>query len=304
MRLFRIAVLSDQHIDVEVEPESWDLARAAFRAALNEAADHVVLLGDTFDCATAMLRDAPKVRTYLKRLGLWHRDRLTIVPGNHDLFHTPHRGTGAEKRRELLRVPRASRSANYGAFCDWVDDLIDWDDLLDADEARFPHRKELGHVQLFAVDTNSESVLEAGNGFWGAELHHSIREAAASSPRRGIVAGHHPPFKDRLQKLADLLPGGYFPFGFPPDDFSRLKKTLKDAAIEVFLCGHIHRNGDEPYEWRVGNTDAFMVGRTGGVHGVEPIVGILDVPPRGRVRWSELAIGTKRTTLRPSGWKS
>ena len=110
--------------------------------------------------------------------------------------------------------------------------------------------------------------------------------------------------KDRLQKLADLLPGGYFPFGFPPDDFSRLKKTLKDAAIEVFLCGHIHRNGDEPYEWRVGNTDAFMVGRTGGVHGVEPIVGILDVPPRGRVRWSELAIGTKRTTLRPSGWKS
>ena len=140
---FRIVVLSDQHIDTSAEPRSWDRARAAFQAAIDEDADHVVLAGDTFDCATAMVRDAPRVRRYLRRLRLWHRDRLTIVPGNHDLFHTPHYGNVVAKfSRGAVPMLTTSVHETYGAFCDWVDDLIAWRDVLDRDNYDYyPHHK-------------------------------------------------------------------------------------------------------------------------------------------------------------------
>lgn len=57
----RIAVLSDQHIDREHAPESWQLAKHAFKMAAALDVDHVVLCGDTFDCATAMLDDKTAV---------------------------------------------------------------------------------------------------------------------------------------------------------------------------------------------------------------------------------------------------
>jgi hypothetical protein len=85
----RIAVLSDLHVDTSIAPASWDLARCALKSAVRSGADHVVLAGDTFDCATAMLRDRAALQAYLVQLGLWHRDRLTVIVGNHDVHHTP-----------------------------------------------------------------------------------------------------------------------------------------------------------------------------------------------------------------------
>ena len=75
----RIAVLSDLHIDRDVDARSWDLARTAVAAALAQQPDHVVIAGDVFDRARAQDADRTTVKRHLARLGLWHRDRLTIV---------------------------------------------------------------------------------------------------------------------------------------------------------------------------------------------------------------------------------
>jgi 3',5'-cyclic AMP phosphodiesterase CpdA len=73
MPAFRLAVLSDLHLDAKVSPDSWALAQRAFAAVGRAKVDHVVIAGDLFDCATAMLRDHPLVRQRLRKLGLWHR---------------------------------------------------------------------------------------------------------------------------------------------------------------------------------------------------------------------------------------
>jgi DNA repair exonuclease SbcCD nuclease subunit len=65
-----IAVLSDNHIDTEVEPDSWKLAQEVFKQVAAAKVDHVVIAGDLFDCATAMERDRERVERTLRRLGL------------------------------------------------------------------------------------------------------------------------------------------------------------------------------------------------------------------------------------------
>jgi predicted phosphodiesterase len=289
-RTFSIAVLSDQHIDIAVAPRSWELAQAAFRAARDAKVDHVVLAGDTFDCSTAMRRDAPVVSAYLHRLGLWRRDRLTIVPGNHDIFHTPHHGTLAQRAVEAAGAFRGDAQSSYDTFCEWVDELIAWEDVLDPDQDDFfPHHKTLEHVHLFAADSTAAETTDSGNGFWAHDADNLLRGATEARDERRILALHHPPYQDRAQKIADFLKQE-FPFGFPPAEFRRLSAFLGDAEVDAAVCGHIHNVGDGTYRWRVGATDVFMVGRTGGLHDVDPLFGILEVPQRGRVRWRELPV--------------
>lgn len=81
------------------------------------------------------------------------------------------------------------------------------------------------------------------------------------------------------------------PFGFPPKNFARLAQFAEDAQLDAVVCGHIH--AAKNYQWEIGQTGvpAFMVGRSGGLHGRKPVLGVLSVPLRGAVRWRELPIG-------------
>jgi 3',5'-cyclic AMP phosphodiesterase CpdA len=43
---FRLAVLSDLHVDSRADADSWALAKTAFEAVAEERADHIVNAGD------------------------------------------------------------------------------------------------------------------------------------------------------------------------------------------------------------------------------------------------------------------
>ncbi len=64
-RALKLAVVSDHHIDTAVAPDSWDLARVVFKKVAAAKVDHVVIAGDLFDCATAMLRDRDQLKKQL-----------------------------------------------------------------------------------------------------------------------------------------------------------------------------------------------------------------------------------------------
>lgn len=298
----RVAVLSDQHIDTRFDPESWTLARAAFRAVDAARIDHLVLAGDTFDCSTAMRRDRARVRTFLRRLGLWHRDRLTIVPGNHDLFHTPHHGTPLARAREMVRIARRDAQLSFDIFCEWVDDLIAPRDRLDP-AMPFPHVKRLGPLELWATDTVSRETVYAGNGYWYEESDDLLRaHAAALAGGRRVVAMHHPPFEDEQHRIGLKTLRRQFPFGFPAPDFERLRRFVGDTRAEAILCGHVHQTGGTPYTWPVGQTVAYLMGRSGRVNVERSLFGLLEVPRQGPLVWSERPVLRVRQRLvqRPS----
>ncbi|MBK8695348.1 MAG: metallophosphoesterase [Deltaproteobacteria bacterium] len=296
-----IAILSDQHIHTTAAPGSWELARRAFRAAAKY--DHVVLAGDTFDSAGAMLHDREVVERYLRELGLWHRDRLTIVVGNHDLFHTPHRGSKVgrilEYGRNALSVDAwrwVRDPAVERAFDEWVAPLASAADRLDA-RRPFPMRKVLGHVALYADDTAPLRTLSAANGFWRPRTDALLRAATPEADERRVLAIHHPPKLSPQTSAADVLSSirkGRLssPVKFPPRNFARLSAFLDDASIDAVVCGHIHTT--KRCRWTVDGTaakvPAFLVGRTGGLTRGAPVIGVLSVPRRGAVRWSEVEV--------------
>lgn len=287
----RIAVLSDLHIDSEVEPKSWTLARRAFRTALAQKPDHVIIAGDLFDSSGAMLRDKSRVEKYLRQLGLWTRDRLTIVVGNHDIYRTPHRGSVLWKAKELLTARNAQDS--YETFCDWAAQLVDNEDRLAQD--LYPTQKRLGHVRLWTADTTSASIMTSGNGYWPVDDDKLLRKSAEarSANERRVLAIHNSPFEDDEQSLGRLAQGD-FALGFPRAEFRRLCKFVDVVGLDAIVCGHIH--ADEPdaeWSWTLGKNArcaVHMVGRTGGLHDEPPCLGLLDVPVRGAVRWKTVAI--------------
>jgi 3',5'-cyclic AMP phosphodiesterase CpdA len=297
----KLAILSDQHIHTAAAPDSWELARRAFRTAAKY--DHVVLAGDTFDSAGAMLRDRDVVERELRALSLWHRDRLTIVPGNHDMFHTPHHGTHVERGLELARNALSfdargpiRDSAIERAFDEWARPLTRAADRLHG-RRTFPLRKVLGHVALYAADTAPQRTMSCANGFWQVDVDELLRAATPEADERRVLAIHHPPKRDRQTSTEDVARSFRngkltYPVGFPPENFARLSAFLDDASIDAVVCGHIHTT--KRYRWNVDGTTAkvpaFMMGRTGGLTRGAPVIGVLGVPRRGAVTWREVAL--------------
>jgi hypothetical protein len=284
---FQIAVLSDQHIDRQHAPDSWDLAKAAFRAVVDERVDHVVLAGDTFDCATAMYADSGAVQKYLKRLGLWSRDRLSIVTGNHDVFHTPHHSVGMARARELACIVAGNAAENLEDFVSWVWGVVDDADWLAA-ATRAPYAKDLGHVQLLVADTTADDTFDSGNGFWRPEVDNALRGLDNPRGRRRILAVHHAPKRGQLASVKRLLNKGEFPLGFPASEFARLRAFVDDCDVDALVCGHLHSLEGKHTRWKLGRAcRVFLNGRTGGMW-TEPTIGVLSVPRSGAVTWREM----------------
>ena len=283
----RIAVLSDLHIWRRGQRSSWALAGRTFDAVVQAKPDHVIIVGDLFDCASAQMEDGDVVRRRLVRAGLWHKDRLSIVSGNHDIFHTPHRGSALQRLAEFALATTADANDNYEAFCDWAGDLVGGEQRLN--DGPFPFHKDLGNAVLLGADTTSVDTNRSANGYWRSADATALRRVATGSAR-ALLAVHHPPVEDPERPL--LLQELHGPaLGFPPKDFARLVRFADSFPLDAIICGHVHDNGGAPWTWRVGKrTSAFLMGRSGGVDCI-PRLGLLTVPRRGPLRWSTRRIG-------------
>ena len=124
----RIAVSLDMHIDTDNAPESWHLAKAALKTSLTTKPDHVILAGDIFDSSAAMLRDRETLQRYLHRVGLWHRDRATLVVGNHDIFRTAHHGGPVWQAGQMLLALKGGAHRFDDEFCEWAGQLTNAED--------------------------------------------------------------------------------------------------------------------------------------------------------------------------------
>ncbi len=294
MQATTLAVLSDLHVDLKDHPASWDLAKRAFALAAKTKADHVVICGDIFDGASVMVRDREKVSQALRKLGLWHRDRLSIVIGNHDVFHLAGRSSEWGKVRRVLKALGRRAQRHYEMFCHWIDDLLDADDLL-AKGDRFPFRKDLGDVTLVGADTTSYSTWTSTIGYWRKADDAAVRRGLADACQRRVLAIHHPPDEGEEENLITqarrVRADQKISFGFPSADFKSLVRLADGVGLDAILCGHIHTNGGDPWNWRVGkSTRAYMMGRTGGMDGAIPSFGVLTIPRKGALRWRTIRV--------------
>lgn len=284
----RFVVLSDVHLDRTEAPASADRLIALIDRAAAIEADHVVIAGDLFDSAGALEDDGAWLRRELRGRGLWDAERLTIVPGNHDVHGAGHHrmldGAGSILAR--------GNDAHRDRFAAWVAALFPRETRVRRGET-YPAQKRIGHVRLLALDSTRSQFVESSSGRFSEETDARLRDAIDDGYERRVLACHHPPSVDPLLTAAEVW--GFMPDvrkaklavlrprGFSPRSQRRLEAFVRDAAIDAFVCGHVHA----ARAWRFAGARVFREGRGGRR---QSALGVLRVPAAGAPTYATVAL--------------
>jgi 3',5'-cyclic AMP phosphodiesterase CpdA len=264
MRALKLAHLSDNHYDGT--PLRLDLFRRALEGARERGADHLLVAGDLVDYAH---RDhLAEVAALFRETGWWDPERLTVLPGNHDLYwHS---------------APNLIRSL-FSGLPSFAQTTVVFDELFAelmgtrAGAASLPALKQLGpDWSLLLVDTvirtHRFDLLGSWRGdFRAAQTELTLRAVEAAAPRRLVVAGHHFPMPQSRARTARERGTAFVDSGF--QEFVRLLEGIEPRP-ELYLCGHIHfwpPGEPEAFDTRtVAGVPVYCQGRTGGWIDIEP----------------------------------
>jgi 3',5'-cyclic AMP phosphodiesterase CpdA len=164
--------------------------------------DHIVVTGDLVNLS--LPEEYPHSREFLTRLG--PPDRVSVIPGNHDVYVT-----GAE---QML--------------------LSAWHDYLAGDRAtaaRFPYLRRRGPIALVGLSTAVPTLPFFATGRLGREQLARFDTLLAELPSQQcfrVVLIHHPPAGTRswLRRLEDA------------DSF---RAIIARRGAELILSGHDHK---------------------------------------------------------------
>ncbi len=92
---FTIAHIANPHINMWLFPQRLEHLRTLIVAAVRSGASHIVISGDIASVPDAEYWKA--TREMFQEFGIYHRDKLSLVVGNHDILGGPHSAA------ELLR---------------------------------------------------------------------------------------------------------------------------------------------------------------------------------------------------------
>lgn len=245
---FTIAHLSDPHLSRQYYPEHIKSFKILLRTILDQGCDHIVLTGDIV--STADPDDYYLARKILTTFGLMDSKKLTIVPGNHDVFGGPHRAV------DVLSFPRHIRSLDYHrrfalfeeAFAETFLDVkrIDGDNL-------FPFVKDVGPFAVIGLNSIPPWSLwdnpVGSNGFLSDQQVSALEQLADREEfddRVPLVAIHHH-FNDLHDASSDN--SLWTKIESKTMRMKKRRKVLKlfnALGVRIVLHGHIHRN--EVYE--------------------------------------------------------
>lgn len=244
VRPFRVAHVSDPHLSRQYYREHLKSLKILLRTVLEEGVDHVVISGDIV--STADPDDLYLAREVFSRAGVLDAQRLTVVPGNHDVFGGPHRAV------DVLSFPSHIRSVDYhshhamfrDAFAETFEGAI-----RSSSGAPYPFVKHVGPLALIGLNSIPPWSLRRNilgtNGIIDDGQLAGLLDLAASGTLNGrisvVVVHHH--FND----LTDDAPTNGL-WRRIESQTMRLRKRRKlvrlfeEAGVQAVLHGHIHRN--------------------------------------------------------------
>lgn len=248
--MYRIAHFSDFHL-TGLELEYFRALAMIHHAIEIRGVDHLVICGD--------IVDSSKIEVYssfIDSLAAWgwaSPERLTVVPGNHDVFSNLARireQKGPQARFEkLCAITQRTRHSTL---------IADGDPVYG-----FPFGKELTpDVVLCGLDstiTNAGMLLSIKGA--GGELSQTHRDACSAffskhkQARHRILVMHHCPID------LEFSWGGIIEQNFVDPPVDVVQSWIKTAKATLVLCGHVHEN--ESY--RIGrNCRVLVSGNSGG----------------------------------------
>ena len=245
---FTIAHLSDPHLSRQYYREHIKSFKILLRTILDHGCDHLVITGDIV--STGDPDDYYLARTILTTFGLMDSKKLTIVPGNHDVFGGPHRAV------DVLSFPRYIRTIDYHRRLALFEEAFA-ETFLDIRQlssgSLFPFVKEVGPYAIIGLNSILPWSLWdnplGSNGMLSDEQVAALAQLHGSEEFGGripLVAIHHH-FNDLND--ASTESSLWQKIESKTMRMKRRRKTLRLFAalgVQIVMHGHVHRN--ELYE--------------------------------------------------------
>ena len=186
-----------------------DLLTADLR---HQHVDHIAVSGDLINIG--LPQEYETALLWLHTLG--RPDRVSVVPGNHDIY------TRLRKHSGVGRWARYMESDDWGA------------ELAPGSGPRFPYVRRIGdNIALVGLNSAVPTPPGIASGEVGREQIRDCHAVLEELGRRGmfrLVMIHHPPL------ISQVLPGRDL------KDALELERALLDAGAELVIHGHNHRD--------------------------------------------------------------
>lgn len=241
---FTIAHIADPHINMRLFPQRLEHLRNLISAALKDGVSHIVISGDIASVPDVNYWKA--VRVMFKELGVYHRDKLSLVVGNHDVFGGPHSAF------ELIRFQRTCAATdvrqNIRAFVEVFAELFR--DTVHPEDGPFPFIKIVGSRAFIGINTVAAFTLRhnpcASNGEVMSEDVEWIDAMLSALPQtHNVVIMHHHFLNHKSERLGRRAPLTKLLYWMEEislrmrghDD---LLSLFRKHSVEAVLHGHVH----------------------------------------------------------------
>lgn len=179
----KIAHISDLHLDKLKKPENFRKTLSLLEYIISKEPDHIVISGDITENADKYSFEL--TRSIFRKFGLLNKSKLTVVPGNHDIFG------GVYLAEEILNFPAKCRETNYNRklseFIWWFRETMD--------EDNFPLVKEFDEVIIIGLNSVAEySIIKnplASNGKISNAQLKKLDEILKGKNKLKIGVTHH-----------------------------------------------------------------------------------------------------------------
>ncbi|HTR81711.1 MAG TPA: metallophosphoesterase [Bacteroidota bacterium] len=245
---FTIAHLSDPHLSRQYYREHIKSFKILLRTILDQGCDHLIITGDIV--STGDPDDYYLARSILMNYGLMDSKKLTIVPGNHDVFGGPHRAV------DVLSFPRHIKTIDYhrrlALFEEAFEETFAGVTYLN-EESIFPFVKHVGPYAIIGLNSIPPWSLWdnplGSNGSLSDDQVAALSRLQAEEYLNGsvpIIAIHHH-FNDLIDRsIESSLWRNIESKTMRMKRRRRLLKLFTTFGVQAVLHGHVHRN--ELYE--------------------------------------------------------
>lgn len=238
--MYKIAHISDTHISYNDDDMHGIRLVELLKDIVERKCDHVFFTGDLAENPKAS--DFQYVREILYYYGLLDASRMTVVPGNHDIFG------GAEKGIESIFFSLTCKKTDYEEN---LDTFIDTFKETFPNNNSYPFLKIINNIAIVGINSNDrwseDKNPEGSNGKIQKEDFRKLRKILSSNEVKGkviIILIHHHLNKPELK---EDLPGHslwlkVIEWKMRLYGRKKLLRFFKKYNVNLILHGHTHVN--------------------------------------------------------------
>ncbi len=236
--MFKIAHISDTHICIAEHDRHGKKFIELLSDIKSKNCDHILLTGDVVDLPG--LKDLQFVREILSQCLLLDADKISVIPGNHDIFG------GAPRGPDFFRFNKNCSEINYE---------INLDNFIQAFKETlpynysFPYLKILGNTAIIGLNSVDKWSLEknpdGSNGRISREDFDKLQSILSSVELRDkykliLIHHHFNPVKIREDYPAHSMWLYVINWKMRLFGKKKLMKLFRKYKVNLVLHGHTH----------------------------------------------------------------